>query len=142
MTNIEYKIKTSSIHHPHHKNTPYFFFFFLTPPHQHTAIGAGLSPGLVDTDEAQRQFPAPSTCCWQAGDTQSSALKTPRSPSPSPSQRACMPLICKSLKSMTNVHWKFLSVPLESICKSLIQTPPSPPSIHSCIVLTRHTAWL
>lgn len=34
--------------------------------------------------------------------------------------KARMPLICKSLKSMTNVHWNFQRVPPESICKSLI----------------------
>ena len=39
---------------------------------------------------------------------------------------------------MTNVHWKFQSVPLESVCESLILTPSV---IHNHIVLTGLIAW-
>ena len=112
-----------------------FIITLFVPPaplHHRTAIGSGVSPALMASDDAHtHNFQLHLYAVGRQGHTK---LLTEQllSLSPSPPQKARMPLICKSLKSMTNVHWKFRSVPLESVCKVS----------HSRPFLPRYTAVL
>lgn len=68
---------------------------------------------MADSD-AQTRLPAPSKCQGCSGKHKAPSMKTllpPRHP-----HKALHALVCESLESMTNVQWKFRSVPLDYIC--------------------------
>lgn len=84
------------------------------------ASSSGVFPGSKTNSDALTQPSAPSIC-WGggcAGKHKAPSLTTPLSPRRP--HKASHALVCESLESMTNVHWKFRSVPPDHICICLL----------------------